>query len=370
MNLQKTKITILGGGNMGSVLSVKFSQKFDVTLFLNAPYEKVSDYRQDMVVFNEDKSTFIKGKIQKITDNLEEAIKDADWIFVTFPSFLFAKSSQEIIPLLHSGQHLVGVPGSGGFELYFKDALNKGVTITGLQRVHSVARIITKGQEVRESGVRTSIRCASIPASFNKEASKFISDCYSLPVEPLDNYLNVTLLNSNPILHTSRLYTIFKDYLSKKEYDTLPLFYEEWSLESSELLEKMDQELFNMFKVLGEHDMPVNQITTLLKHYDSNNTVEMTKKLNSINSLKGLTTPSKLNENGKYIPDLSSRYFTADFPYGLDILLSFSYILGVAAPNMQKVSDWYHQVTNTERAFYLRDFGLKNIDDLKEIYSK
>ena len=52
-----SKITIIGGGNMGSILSVKFSQKHDVTLFLNAPYEKVEEYQKDMVVFNEDHQT-------------------------------------------------------------------------------------------------------------------------------------------------------------------------------------------------------------------------------------------------------------------------------------------------------------------------
>lgn len=365
-----SKITVIGGGNMGSILSVKFSQKHDVTLFLNAPYEMVEEYRKDLLVFNEDTNTRVKGKINLITDNLEEAVKDAEWIYITYPSFLFSSFSKELIPLLHKGQHLVGIPGSGGFELNFRGALEKGVTITGLQRVHSVARIITKGVEVRESGVRKGIRCASIPQSFNKEAAEFISDCYSLPVEPLDNYLNVTLLNSNPILHTSRLYSVFKDFEQVKEYDKLPLFYEEWSLESSELLEKMDNELFNMFKVLGDNNMPVKQITTLLEHYESTNPVEMTKKINSINSLKGLTTPSKVNENGKYIPDLSSRYFTADFPYGLDILLSFSSILNVPCPNMEMVSNWYHRVTNTERQFTLASFGIKDINDLKSIYSK
>ena len=80
--------------------------------------------------------------------------------------------------------------------------------------------------------------------------------------------------------------------------------------------------------------------------------------------------PAKLNKNGKYVPDFSNRYFAADFPYGLDILLSFSSVLKVDVPNMQKVSDWYHQATNTERAFYLKDFGLNNIEDLKQIYSK
>ena len=365
-----SKITIIGGGNMGSILSVKFSQKHDVTSFLNAPYEKVEEYQKDMVVFNEDHQTYTKGKINKITDNLEEAVLEAEWIYITYPAFLFSKFSKELIPLLHEGQHLVGIPGSGGFELHFKDALNKGVTITGLQRVHSVARIIKKGQEVRESGVRTSIRCASIPASFNKEASNFISECYSLPVEPLNNYLNVTLLNSNPILHTSRLYSIFKDYETVKEYDTLPLFYEEWSLASSELLIKMDHELFHMFDILNKHDLPVTQITTLLEHYDSTDALEMTKKLNSINSLKGLTAPAKTNENGKLVPDFNNRYFSADYPFGLDILLSFSYILKADCPNMQMVSDWYHHVTNTQRAFFLSDFGVNTIDDLKKIYSK
>ena len=365
-----SKITVIGGGNMGSILSVKFSQKHDVTLFLNAPYEKVEEYHKDMLIYNEDNNSFVKGKINTITEDLESAIKRAEWIFITYPSFLFASFSKQLIPLLHEGQHLVGIPGSGGFELHFKDALNKGVTITGLQRVHSVARIIKKGEEVRESGVRTGIRCASIPMSFNKEAAAFISDCYSLPVEPLNNYLNVTLLNSNPILHTSRLYSIFKDYENVKEYDTLPLFYEEWSLASSNLLIDMDKELFSMFAALKEHGIVVDQITTLLEHYDSTNAVEMTRKLNSINSLKGLTTPSVKKENGKYIPDLNSRYFTADFPYGLDILLSFSYLLNVPCPNMEKVSNWYHQITNTKREFDLKTFGLDDIQDLKNIYSK
>ena len=43
-----SKITIIGGGNMGSILSVKFSQKHDVTLFLNAPYyKKLLEYAVD-----------------------------------------------------------------------------------------------------------------------------------------------------------------------------------------------------------------------------------------------------------------------------------------------------------------------------------
>ena len=192
-----------------------------------------------------------------------------------------------------------------------------------------------------------------------------------MPVEPLDNYLNVTLLNSNPILHTSRLFSIFRDYLNGvDEYESIPLFYEEWSIESSDLLIKMDRELFEMLAVLNKNGICVNQITTLLAHYESNDSISMTNKINSINSLKGLSTPAIKNQKGMFVPDLSSRYFTADFPYGLDILLSFSRILNVKASNMEMVSNWYHKISKTKRVFKLNNFGINSIDDLKNIYSK
>ena len=365
-----SNITVIGGGNMGSILSVKFSQKHNVTLYLNAPYERAEEYSKSMEIYNEDTETYVVGKISVITENLEKAVKAAEWIFVTYPSFLFEGLAKKMLPILHSGQHLVGIPGSGGFELFFKEALNKGITITGLQRVHSVARIIERGRKVRESGVRSGIRCASIPLSFNKEAADFISSCYNLPVEPLDNYLNITLINSNPILHTSRLYSVFKDLERVKEYDKLPLFYEEWSLESSELLVKMDNELFAMIKKLTKNGMTVNKITTLLEHYESTDAAEMTKKLNSINSLKGLEMPSVKNENDKLLPDLKSRYFTADFPFGLDVLLSFGSVLNVDTPNLKMVSDWYHRVTHTPRLFTLEGFEIHSISDLLAVYNK
>ena len=129
------------------------------------------------------------------------------------------------------------------------------------------------------------------------------------------------------------------------------------------------KELFAMIDVLCDSGLNVREITTLLEHYESTNPVEMTRKLNSINSLKGLSTPSVKNDNGKFVPDLKSRYFTADFPLGLDILLSFSSVLNKECPNMKKVSDWYHMVMNTPRTFSLESFGIKSIEDLKRFYS-
>jgi len=362
-----SNITIIGGGNMGSLLAAKFSQAHSVTLYISTE-EKAKQFSRAMCIFNEDTKTYMEGKIKAITSNLKEAVADSEWIFITYPSFLFYEFAGDLTPCLKAGQHLVGVPGSGGFELYFKKAIEKGCTITGLQRVHSVARIIEQGKEVRESGIRPALKVASIPNSFNNEACEAISSFYHLPVEPLDNYLNITLINSNPILHTSRLYRIFHEYPLKKEYESVPLFYEEWDVESSDVLIKMDAELFSIFDALEKKGLQVHGITPLLKHYESNNAEEMKNKICSIKSLKGLKTPAILNENGMFVPDLQSRYFTADFPFGLDILLSFAELTEVSCLEMKKVSDWYHRVKGNERIFSLDVMALHNVDDLISFY--
>lgn len=364
-----SKIGVIGGGNLGSVLAVKFSLKNEVTLYTNLT-DKVDLYQKNMTVFNEEHNKYYEGKIERITCDLKELVDNSEYIFITFPSFLFQTLAKELLPMLKKGQHLVFIPGSGGAELAFKDALKKGVTITGLQRVHSVARIIEFGKLVKESGVRSSLRIASIPSSFNSEAAKNISSFYEIPVEELDNYLNITLINSNPILHTSRLYSIYKDYPDKvKEYDSLPLFYEEWDLESGELLVKMDAELFKILDKLEEHGLPVKQISRIVHHYDSEDAVGLTKKLRSIESLKHLATPSIQKENGKFIPDFSSRYFTADFPYGLDILRAFAKTMGVSTPNMDRVSKWYRDVSKDQtKIFDLKEYGFANPEQLVDFY--
>ena len=67
-----------------------------------------------------------------------------------------------------------------------------------------------------------------------------------------------------------------------------------------------------------------------------------------------------------YYPDLNSRYFTADFPLGLDILLSFSAVLDSKNADMKMVSDWYHNITHTSLRFRLSQYGIGSME-IKQI---
>ena len=69
-----------------------------------------------------------------------------------------------------------------------------------------------------------------------------------------------------------------------------------------------------------------------------------------------------------FVPDFGSRYFISDFPYGLDIILSFARICNIQCNNLKMVSDWYHKLTKTPIVFNLGDFGINSINDIIELY--
>lgn len=72
---------------------------------------------------------------------------------------------------------------------------------------------------------------------------------------------------------------------------------------------------------------------------------------------------------GGYIPDLKSRYFTADFNYGLKIILEIAQIFKVNMPYCQTIYDWYEKIKDTSFSeFNISDYGIKNKNDLINFY--
>lgn len=133
------------------------------------------------------------------------------------------------------GQKIGIIPGFGGAEFAFKKLMDKGCILYGFQRVHSIARLKEYGKAVYQLGRKHKIEIGSISASNVSDICDFI--------EGISNISCVSLMPSNPILHTSRLYSIFKDYTPGKKYDRNFLFYKEWSLEAAQLMISRDDEL-------------------------------------------------------------------------------------------------------------------------------
>lgn len=361
MNFSYKRISVIGGGNIGTqVACVCASKGCDVTVFSSRP--DAYDGTLEIVDENE---CITAGKIKSVTSSLKDAIEESEFVFVTYPAFKLKELAEEMLPLVKKGIVICVMPGTGGAEFAFGDCIHAGAVLCGLQRVPSVARLEQYGKRVRCEGLRSELFMAAIPADTSDRIAMFISFLWGIPCHVLPNYLSVTLTPSNPILHTTRLRILFKDYEEGKAYLKNPLFYGEWDNESSELLIACDEELQELCKKLTELDM--SNVRSLKLHYESETVRAMTEKLCSIKSLHNLRSPM-IQTNIGWIPDFQSRYFTADFPYGLAIIEELGKIIAFEMPNICNTMDWYRSVTGNTEHFKFSDYGIYTEDDLYGIY--
>lgn len=357
-------ITIYGGGNIGTQFAVHCASKGHRVIVYSKMPEKFSN---KLNIVNKAGEELLSAQIDKATSDKKEAFSDADLIFVIVPAFCMKDAAQNVIPFIKSGASVCIVPGTGGGECAFKPILEKNCTIMGLQRVPSVARLVEYGKTVCATGYRDELFLSAIPNVKTNEGCKIISSIFDMKCSALPNYLNLTLTPSNPILHTTRLRTIFKDYKKGKTYNTLPLFYENWDNESSELLFKCDDEVQAICGAIKDFDLSL--VKSLKVHYESDTIQKMTDKISSIEGFKGLTTPSVKNEDDTLSPDFNSRYFTADFSYGLTIIKQISDFVGVDTPNIDEVINWYYSLGHDNKSYDFEEYGIKTYDDFVSFYS-
>ena len=353
------KIAVIGGENIGTLIAADLADKAEVTVYSS----KKEQWGESITVLNNDGSIqFVSSKIV-VTDSLQEAVKGARFIFITLPSFMFSKLAQQLKGFIESNQILCVVPGSGGAEYAFKSLLERGVVLLGFQRVHSIARLKEYGNSVYAMGRKKQIEITTIPANAAKSLSVEIGELFAMPCVYLNNYLCVTLTPSNPVLHTSRLYALFKEYTQGKSYDRIPLFYEEWDNQSSQVLLKMDGELQNLCDVIP---LDMHEVTPLWTYYESNSVQSFTAKIRSIQAFKNILTPMLKQGNNSFIPDFSSRYFISDFDFGLKIICDFADAFNVNASTLKTVYNWYANTTNIQRAVFNSKIEKQ---DVLEIYN-
>ncbi len=358
------KVTIFGGGNVGTQFAVHCAKKgHDVTIYSSKP----ELFSKTLTIVNENKEIIHRADIKCATSDPRLAFSDADIIFVTVPAFGMKDASEKILPYIKNGVKIGLIPGTGGGECAFKECQEKGAVIFGLQRVPSVARIVEYGKTVCATGYRDKLFVASIPSLYVEEIRELISGIFDMPCDTTSNYLNVTLTPSNPILHTTRLRTIFKDFKEGVIYEELPLFYEGWTDESSELLFKCDREVQDICRAIEPFDLSL--VRSLKAHYESDTPEALTRKIRSIKSFKGLTTPS-IRVEGGYLPDFSSRYFVADFSFGLTILKQIADFYGVNVPNISDTLAWYKSLVKDEKEFSFKEYGITSRETFEAFYKK
>jgi len=328
------KICICGGGNLGHVTAgfLSSQEKLRVSLLTSRPEQ----WSRHLEVIDNDGRTF-RGKLDKISSDPKLVVPDADMILVCLPGFAIHDVLVGIEPFLNRQTWVGTVVSSTGFFFEAMKVLPKGQPLFGFQRVPFISRIVNYGHVAELKGYKESLSVA-VEQTKDKETVRWtLEHMFKTPTRLLGSYYEASLSNSNPLLHTSRLYTMWKDWEPGMSYNRNPGFYTEWTEETSELYINMDEEFQLLLDKLNIQD---GCIPSVLKYYESEDAKTLTKKISSIPAFQGILSPMILNRFGMYEPDFSSRYFTEDFSYGLRFIIETSQQQMLRLPLLEKVYNW------------------------------
>ena len=325
------RICICGGGNLGHVCAGFLANRGHQVSILTTKPERWS---QTIGVVAPDGS--FKGKLAQVSSRPEEVIPQAEIVLVCLPGFAIHDELTKIKPYLSKNSLVGTVVSSTGFFFEAFEVLPSDIALFGFQRVPFISRIIEYGQKAELKGYKESLHVA-IEQTENKESVRVVLEqLFEKPVTLAGSFYEVSLSNSNPILHPSRLYTMWKDWQPGIVYPRNPQFYAEWTLEASTLLLQMDDEFQSLLKKLG---LKEGCIPPILDYYESTDADSLTQKLRSIKAFQNISSPMKAVEGG-FIPDFSSRYFTEDFPYGMRFIVETAQKHHVSIPTTENIYQW------------------------------
>lgn len=324
---------ICGGGSLGHVIAGYLGANTDVRVSMLTQRPQL--WKNDIEVHTPEQ-TIIHGHIHTISSNPEDVIPQANIILLCLPGFAIKQQLQLIKPYVKSTTFVGSVFSSTGFFFNAMEILNEDVPLWGFQRVPFICRTREYGQSANLLGYKSNLNIAVERTDEKEDFRLLIEELFNTPVSMLNNFYEATLTNSNPLLHTSRLYTMFGASNEGRTFPRMILFYEEWTEEAAQLLIDMDEEFFRLLEVLP---VKPNYLPRILEYYESHDARSLAQKLSSIQGFKGITSPMKQTAQG-WIPDFASRYFTEDFPYGLHFIWQLAKEKGIATPKIDMVYQW------------------------------
>ena len=324
-------ICICGGGNLGHVCAGFLANRgHQVSILTTKPEQWSSEI--EIVAPDGD---FV-GKLTSVSSEPGEIIPQAEMVLVCLPGFAIHDELVKIKPHLSKNSIVGTIVSSTGFFFEAFKVLPSDVALFGFQRVPFISRTIDYGHRAKLKGYKDTLSVAIEQTDEKEPVRQQLEQLFEKTVTLLDSYYEVSLSNSNPLLHPSRLYTMWKDWQPGIVYPRNPQFYAEWTLEASELLIQMDEEFQNLLKILG---LKPGCIPTVLDYYESTDAESLTHKLQSIKAFQGISSPMK-EVPGGFIPDFSSRYFTEDFPYGMRFIVETAHTHHVPIPTIEEIYDW------------------------------
>jgi len=323
------RICICGGGSLGHVCAGVLSSGDDVVLNILTGHP--GSWGSGITVTDPAGKKFF-GRIDKVSGDPAEVASGQDLILLCLPGYMIRKALVDIKPYV-GGAAVGTVVSSTGFFFFAHEVLGTDARLFGFQRVPYISRVVEYGRSANLLGYKAGLSAVVENVPDRESFRQLLESLFLTPVSLLDNFYEVSLSNSNPILHTGRLFTMFAGR-EDMVFDHKILFYKEWTDAASQKLIDMDAEFFRLLDVLGVHSIP-----TLLDYYESTDAASLTRKISSIPAFQSIESPM-IEADGGWKADFGSRYFTEDFPFGLRWIKELAAANGIDTPVIDEVYGW------------------------------
>lgn len=325
------KICICGGGALGHACTAVLGSREGVEA--NVLTRHPERWKQE-VEAEDGQGRVFRAPIRKKSSDPAEVIPGCDIVLLCLPGFAIEATLEAIKP--HVGQAMVGsIVASTGFFFFAHQILGHGARLFGFQRSPFIARTAAYGQSVRLLGYKPQVAVAVENIADREGFRQTVETLWITPCRLLSGYHEACLTNSNPILHTGRLYSMWKGWKGEA-FARRPYFYREWTDDASRTILEMDAEFQTLLEAcpVSPHAIP-----PLLEYYECSDAEGLTRKIRGIPAFRDIAAPMKQTAGG-WVPDLDSRYFTEDFPFGLRFIWQLAHEKGVAVPTIDKVYGW------------------------------
>ncbi|MDJ0747877.1 MAG: NAD/NADP octopine/nopaline dehydrogenase family protein [Woeseiaceae bacterium] len=255
--------------------------------------------------------------------DIDEALSDAELIYVVGPAFSTAPFAEAVAGKLRSGQTVIVSPGSCGGALAFKRAAglavdDDSIRVAETSTLHYAVRLTEPGHIRVFLKLRAGNLLAALPGTHTDALLEMIHDVYP-GMERGSSVLQTSLQNANPIIHPA---VTLANAARIEGTGGAFLFYEEGVSDATgRLIEALDNERIAIgaaldIKVLSDPEMGMRQGYMLEANYGTGYR----------------KAPGFLGIGAQ--PQLDHRYLNEDVGYGLVFMSALGRQVGVATPNI------------------------------------
>ena len=363
------KITVIGAGNGGKAMAADMTLAgHEVTLF------EFPQFEENIQAIREKGGINLVGvgrngfaKLQVITTDIEEALKNAEMIVNVMSAFGHKTSAKTCAPYLNNGQIVVLNPGStlGSLE-YLQVLKEEGVSANiKIGDVHTLTYAARgSGADVRILLEVKKLWLAAFPAANTPEVLAKFKQLYPL-TEAGENVLDVGLNNGNPIAHPAPALL----NAGRVEYSQGEFYHYKEGITPhvANIVQALDDERMALCKKMGYPAIPsvermylMGYGTTKSSLYDAYN-----------------TSPVFCGEHPIKGPhSVMDRYYIEDTMYGLVTWSSLGRTIGVSTPTIDAVihlisalhqKDYFSQAERRLETFGLSNLSVEELNSFLEI---